>query len=62
VRLAAGCGIAAVEAIRSGQIIPVVFITANGQDVHRRLEDATVVAKPFTITDLSRALDAACLR
>jgi CheY-like chemotaxis protein len=58
VRLATGCGIAAVEAICSARTIPVVFITANAQDVHRRVADAVVVAKPFMAADLSRALDA----
>jgi CheY-like chemotaxis protein len=62
VHLAAGCGIAAVEAIRSGHLIPVVFITANGQDVSRRMKDATVVAKPFTVADLRQALGTACPR
>ncbi|MEA3012131.1 MAG: hypothetical protein QOD42_676 [Sphingomonadales bacterium] len=59
VHLATGCGIAAVEAICSARIIPVVFITANAQDVRRRLADAVVVAKPFMVADLSRGLDAA---
>lgn len=60
VRLAAGCGIAAVEAICNEHIIPVVFITASAGDVRQRVADATVVAKPFTVADLSQALDAAC--
>ena len=62
VRLAAGCGIAAVEAICSELTIPVVFITASAQDVRRRMADALVIAKPFVAADLSRALDAACSR
>jgi two-component system, response regulator PdtaR len=59
VRLAGGCGIAAVEAICGARKVPVVFITASGQEVRRRMEGATVVAKPFTVADLSRALRAA---
>ena len=59
VRLASGCGIAAVQAICSTRQAPVVFITASGQDVRRRMEGATVVDKPFTVADLRRALHAA---
>jgi CheY-like chemotaxis protein len=62
VRLATGCGIAAVEVICSERTVPVVFITASAQEVHRRLEDAVVVAKPFMVGDLSRALATACPR
>ncbi|HEV7661122.1 MAG TPA: response regulator [Allosphingosinicella sp.] len=61
VRLAAGCGIAAVEAICSERPVPVVFVTASAQDVRRRMEGAVVVAKPFAAADLSRALHAARL-
>jgi CheY-like chemotaxis protein len=60
VRLAAGCGIAAVEAICGERKVPVVFITANVRDVRRRMADAVVVPKPFVVADLSRALNAAC--
>jgi two-component system, response regulator PdtaR len=59
VRLACGCGISAVAAICILRDIPVVFITASGQDVRRRMEGATVVAKPFTAAGLSLALSAA---
>lgn len=59
VRLASGCGIAAVEAICGARKVPVVFITASGQDVRLRMAGATVVAKPFTAGDLARALQAA---
>jgi two-component system, response regulator PdtaR len=60
VRLASGCGIAAVEAICGTRKIPVVFVTANGRDVHQRMAGAVVVDKPFMAADLSRALNAAC--
>jgi CheY-like chemotaxis protein len=60
VQLAAGCGIAAVEAICSERRVPVVFITACAQDVRLRVADAVVVAKPFAAADLNRALSAAC--
>jgi DNA-binding response OmpR family regulator len=60
VRLAAGCGIAAVEAICSGRKIPVVFITASGLEVRLRVTEAVVVAKPFVASELRRALSAAC--
>ena len=61
VRLQAGCGIAAVQAICRGRTVPVVFITASAGDVHARMEDAVVVAKPFVRADLDRALAAAAL-
>jgi CheY-like chemotaxis protein len=61
VRLATGCGIAAVQAICGGRDIPVVFITASTQDVRMRVADAVVVAKPFVAGDLSRALSEARL-
>lgn len=60
VRLAPGCGIAAVEAICSERTVPVVFITASGREVRLRLADAVVVAKPFTVAALGRALEAVC--
>lgn len=59
VRLAAGCGIAAVEAICGERQVPVVFVTASAQEVRLRVADAVVVAKPFVAADLSRALHAA---
>ena len=58
VRLAAGCGIAAVAAICSHRAVPVLFITASAPDVRRRMAGAAVVAKPFAAADLKRALDA----
>jgi CheY-like chemotaxis protein len=59
VRLAHGCGIAAVEAICNGRQIPVIFITATAWAVRERKGDALVVAKPFGAADLTRALVAA---
>lgn len=42
-----GTGTDAVLAICSDKPIPVVFVTANMDDVKRRLADAIVVPKPF---------------
>lgn len=61
VRLAEGCGIAAVAAICGGRRIPVVFITATAWEVRERVEGAIVVPKPFAAADLERALAAAGL-
>ncbi|HVQ09784.1 MAG TPA: response regulator [Allosphingosinicella sp.] len=60
VSLEVGCGIDAVEAICEGRTIPVVFITANPQEVRQRAADAAVLAKPFVAGDLKRALAMAC--
>lgn len=59
VQLQDGCGIAAVEAICDGRHIPVVFITATGWEVRKRMPEALVVAKPFATTELGRVLMAA---
>ena len=56
VRLAQGCGIAAVESICSGRPIPVVFITATSWEVRERLCDAILVEKPFAPAELNHAL------
>ncbi len=42
-----GTGTDAVLAICSGKDIPVVFVTANGNEVARALPDAIIVDKPF---------------
>ncbi len=56
IRLAEGCGIAAVETICAGRPIPVVFITGTSWEVRDRLRDAVVVEKPFAPAELERAL------
>ena len=58
VRLVEGCGIAAVEAICSGKLIPVIFITATDSAVRARIGDAVLIPKPFAAADLKRALNA----
>lgn len=58
VRLAAGCGIAAVSAICNGRPIPVVFITGTPADVRERLGDVVVLEKPFVAAELERAVAA----
>ncbi|HST35258.1 MAG TPA: response regulator [Allosphingosinicella sp.] len=56
VRLAAGCGIAAVEAICRRRPVTVLFLTASGWEVLQRLPHAVVVPKPFAAATLDRAL------
>jgi DNA-binding response OmpR family regulator len=56
VTLAQGCGIAAVEAIRDGRQVAVVFITASAGEVRARMSDAVVIAKPFASGELTRVL------
>lgn len=56
VRLASGCGIAAVQAICSARTVPVVFVTASGGDVRDRLREAVVVPKPFAPECLADAI------
>lgn len=51
-----GTGTDAVLAICSGKEIPVVFVTANGKDVKKRLADAIVVPKPFASLSLHIAV------
>jgi CheY-like chemotaxis protein len=59
VRLPEGCGIAAVETICGGRVIPVVFVTATAADVRARLTEAIVVRKPFGPSHLREAVFAA---
>jgi two-component system, response regulator PdtaR len=56
VRLADGCGIAAVMAIRGGADARVVFITASIDEVRNRIAEAVVVSKPFTQAELRAAV------
>ena len=60
VRLADGCGIAAVQAIRSRKNVPVLFITATAEDLSDRLPRAAVLGKPFTSDELGSALAKVC--
>ena len=60
VRLAHGCGIAAVRAICSARSISVLFITATPADLANRLPGAAVLSKPFTMNGLNEALLAVC--
>lgn len=59
VRLAPGCGIAAVAEICSGRQIPVVFITSTAHEVRERVCNAVVIEKPFAAAALEQALAAA---
>ncbi|HEX8214439.1 MAG TPA: response regulator [Allosphingosinicella sp.] len=56
VRLGAGTGIDAVQAICAEKPIAVVFITATAWEVRQRLAGAVVVQKPFGSGDLKRAV------
>ncbi len=51
-----GTGTDAVLEICSDRDIPVVFVTANGRDVSKRLPNAIVVAKPFADRSLHDAV------
>jgi DNA-binding response OmpR family regulator len=57
VRLAEGCGIAAVQTICACHSVAVLFITATPRDLIDRLPDAAVLAKPFTADALDAALN-----
>jgi CheY-like chemotaxis protein len=59
VRLAEGCGIAAVRAICADRAVSVVFITTSILEVGAQLPDAVVLAKPFGPADLKRAVQRA---
>lgn len=56
VRLEAGSGIDAVEAIRARHDAPVLFITQRAAEVLGQTPDAAVVKKPFLLADLPKAI------
>jgi CheY-like chemotaxis protein len=56
VRLAKGCGIAAVRAILRKTDVPVVFITDNANVVLEQMPDAVVVQKPYRYEALQQAI------
>ena len=58
VRLAAGCGIAAVAQIVDGAAIPVVFVTGTGAEVRLQAPGAALVEKPFAADELARKVRA----
>ena len=60
VRLAEGCGIAAVQTICGRRSIPVLFITATAADLSARLPHAAILGKPFTAGELGAALVEVC--
>lgn len=61
VRLNPGCGMSAVESIREGPTVPVVFVTGNAAEVALRLPEHRVVEKPFTDRALIAAVASAML-
>lgn len=56
VNLIEGSGIDAVLAITSLIAPAVLFVTASGDEVRRRLPEATVVDKPFSAATLGQAV------
>ena len=58
VRLAAGCGIAAVAQIVDGGAIPVVFVTGTGAEVRQQAPGAALVEKRFAPAELARQVRA----
>lgn len=58
VRLAAGCGIAAVAQIVESTAIPVVFVTGTGAEVRQQAPGAALVEKPFALAELARKIRA----
>jgi CheY-like chemotaxis protein len=56
VRLAKGCGIAAVRTILHKTDVPVVFITGNANVVLEQMPDAVVVQKPYRYEALQQAV------
>lgn len=56
-RLVAGTGVEAIEAICTLGDIPHIFVTASAPEVLRRFPAARIVRKPFGSADLRRAVD-----
>ena len=54
-----GCGIETVCTISPQPATPVIFITANAQDVRRRMPQNTVLPKPFSEQTLAYTIAAA---
>lgn len=61
-RITDGTGTEAVQRICSDRAIPVVFVTSSEPEVLARLPEALVVPKPFTVSHLQTAVDAAVAR
>jgi CheY-like chemotaxis protein len=49
----------AVDAIRNGSAIPVVYVTATAWEVRARHPDAVIVQKPFSNAELKQAIRSA---
>jgi CheY-like chemotaxis protein len=54
--LAKGSGVAAMAQILGGGVIPHIFVTGDASSVEARRPDAVILRKPFTETDLTRAI------
>ena len=61
VQLEPGCGMAAVEVIREGPPVPIIFITGHAAEVARRLPQYRVVEKPVHEPALIAAVAATML-
>ena len=58
-RLEFGSGIEAIQQICGDRAIPVIFITADSEDLERALPKALFLLKPFSEQALARAIQAA---
>ncbi len=58
-RLLPGDGVKAVQVICTGKHIPVVFVTGFADDIHSRVEGATIVEKPVKEPELRVAVERA---
>lgn len=56
-----GGGVEAVRKIRAASSVPVIFITGNPDHARHCIPDASVIAKPFSITQLVAAVKVAQL-
>lgn len=61
-RITDGTGTEAVQAICSERAIPVVFVTGSEAEVRKTLPEALIVGKPFSYSDLEKAVGSAVAR
>jgi CheY-like chemotaxis protein len=59
VRVGDSSGMDAVDAIRNGSAIPVVYVIATAWEVRARHPDAVIVQKPFSNVELKQAIRSA---
>ena len=56
VRLGEGSGVSAVEAILRAEFVPHIFISGDISGIQARKPDAVAIRKPFSESDLVRAI------